>query len=722
MRPRAPHFAAAVGLASWLMSPTGVAQRQPLLDLGAAPRAPAPGQGAGVLALAEELRKQADEVEHKPGAAARERAMGGARKLARALLTTGEQMGDKGSQRNVMGRTLARGMAGIDRVIAACVDQTPETGNAEVALAARDMLAAAAGVENQGADAWRLVRDGLAGLTQAASRQGSVTGAFGWIDQWTEQDGPLAGDVDAWVKAPGVTPVTGQTIRELDALAESGLAWPAYRAPARHLRVAVRGGAGLLGGGPAWIPDTARRSLGEQFSVAIKQLATEADRDAGITALRRLARLGVLAARVDTLDDNPAVKRVRSALVQAMSAPDTEARQLEAFDRVLDLDLARGKLPDEKALIRQVRPAWRVLGAGLKASEQKLEGALPEVLTHVDAMTDPGVASIIASHRRAIQDMEVLASLNTAMIGDAAPGTRASAEPAVAERWKRVADRVFKLGQELSKPDTKDTALTALRQMAQEIGNFTTLPGEESLREAVRLARLAAEKNEPPPNSAWSVLTGGKASALLSEISDRRGGWLAGWDKAGYAGSKGDVERLAALRGLMAVLEDAAAITTAGDADFIPAYAALQAWPGWELSDDGFRAIAGGLSGQTAGATLAIVNGDAGKCASLVETIRSERAAALLAGRLAREGAGRGLKALGLDGAALYEVGAGGPGAGWMAASADEIADVCRYAEEAAVARKLGAKDRAEEILKFVNARAEKAYAQIAEVTQRAQR
>ena len=239
--------------------------------------------------------------------------------------------------------------------------------------------------------------------------------------------------------------------------------------------------------------------------------------------------------------------------------------------------------------------------------------------------------------------------------------------------------------------------------MAEEIQAFTTLPGEEALRESVRTARLAAEKNETVPKSVWSTLTGDRESALLSEISDRRGGWLAGWDRAGYAGSAGDVERLRALRALMEVLNDARPITPAPGADSTPEYAALQAWPGWELSDDGFKAIAGGLNTETAEAAAAIVAGDAGKCTKLVDALRTDRSAALLAGRLAKEAAARGFKA-----DPLLEVGSGGPVAGvsWMGAHADAIADVCRYADEVATARKLGNKDGADKLLKFVNARA----------------
>ncbi len=703
MRAKPLHFA----VGSFLLFVPAAALAQPLLDLGAAPQAPAAGQGTGTVALAEEMRRQADELEHKAGA--RDLAMAAVRKLARALLSSGEQMGGAGSQRIVIGRTLVRGMSGIDRQIGAMAD---EPGEARATLAARDLNAAVTALENPGADAWRTVRDGLAGLEQAAPP--GPTGRFGWVDVAPGNDGPLAGEVDAWLKAPGVTAETGAAIKGLDALAETGMNWPAYRSSSRHLRAAIRAGAALLTTPAAWVPEPARRAVGDQFNLAIKALGADAARDTGMESLRRLARFGALTARVNALEESPAVKRVRASLAQAIAvtAPDAvaEAKEVRAFDRVLELVEARAKLPDEKVLLRQVRPAWRTLGAGLKASEQKLELALIEVLTHPDAMTDPGVAAIVASHRRAIQDMDVLTGLNATL----SEPPRGGGEPAVAEKWKRVGDRVFKLGQDLAKAETKDAAIASLRTMAEQIESFTKLPGEESLREAARLARTAAEKSQPAPRTAWSVVTGGRETALNAEISDRRGGWLAGWDKAGYAGSAGDVERLRALRGLLAVLEDAAAIVPVGDAEFTAEYAALQSWPGWELSPEGFKAIAGGMAEETGAATKAMVEGDAARCTKLVEAMRRDRAAALLAGRLSRLIAARGM---GKDVSALVEVGAGGPVAGvsWMGAEATEIADVCRYAEEAAAARRLGAKDRGESVLKFVNARAERALALIAE-------
>ena len=76
-----------------------------------------------------------------------------------------------------------------------------------------------------------------------------------------------------------------------------------------------------------------------------------------------------------------------------------------------------------------------------------------------------------------------------------------------------------------------------------------------------------------------------------------------------------------------------------------------------------------------------------------------------LAARLARLA---GEKKLVFPADPTLEAGCGGPVAGvhWMARFADELADVCRYADEVAAAQKLGAASRADEMMKFINTRA----------------
>jgi hypothetical protein len=140
-------------------------------------------------------------------------------------------------------------------------------------------------------------------------------------------------------------------------------------------------------------------------------------------------------------------------------------------------------------------------------------------------------------------------------------------------------------------------------------------------------------------------------------------------------------------------------------------YAALQQWPGWDLSWTSMNTLAsgpGGLMDQVSEASKLTLAGDTAKGADALAKIRRDFAIPLLAGRLAHEGQARGLIVINTPGAALLELASGGPirTRSWMADWTDELDDVCRYTEEAMAARKLGAKDKAESILKFATMRA----------------
>src|SRR6187549_2964862 len=65
-------------------------QPKPLLDLGSGPKAPEPGVGTAVNALAEDMRRQADDLGHHPNAPPRDQARAAARSFIRQLAATGE--------------------------------------------------------------------------------------------------------------------------------------------------------------------------------------------------------------------------------------------------------------------------------------------------------------------------------------------------------------------------------------------------------------------------------------------------------------------------------------------------------------------------------------------------------------------------------------------------------------------------------------------------------
>jgi hypothetical protein len=668
-------------LASCAVQPA-LSQNRPLLDLTAAPAAPAPGSGAGTIALAESLGTDAAAID-KSTPDARVRAE--VRLLARVLLTSGEKAGQSGSARIVMGRTLAHAIPHVDRLAAASADDPL------LITAAADLAAARSDLEAN-ADPDLVLRDSLAVLSRLA---GPATGLGGWIDDHsTPPPAVLASKVDVWSSLPGITSESVAVLREVDAIAQASEPWPAYHASAARTRAIIADAATAFESPPSWLPDPSRRILGEQFSAAIVTLSNAELRVAAIDDLTRLAAIADLIRRTDTLEDNPPGKRIRAGVAQAVAIPasQTDARTMESYTQLLSLISARVNWPEDKQLIRQLRPGYRLMVAAARQTELHVLAALPDVLRRPEAMTDPGTLSSITAHRRAIADVAGLLAVNRAF---AAIG---EGEPVADKPWQAAANRVLKLTQDLSRADQKELALASLRSLFTHVDQLGRLAGEDQLRQAVK---DDAGKPAKDRTSMWAKLSGGRDAALASEITDRRAGWLFDWEKGIAGGSDG--QRLEVLAAVLALIEDAGPVVDPGEA-----YSALQAWPGWELSPAALAVVSAGLPDQTAEATRQLLAGDSAKAAEAVAKARKEFAVALLAGRLASEAQRRGITPDRSAASTLRELTSGGPirGRSWLGRHTELLDDVCRYSEEIAALRKLGAKDKADAVQKFANSRA----------------
>lgn len=675
-------------VAAFTLSLSAVAQNRPLLDLTAAPTAPGAGTGSGTLALADSLAADATSMSKVGSADARVRAE--LRRLARELLVSGEKAGQAGSARVVMGRTLANSLLELDRLTAAAADDPL------LHAAAADLAAACKLLETGNPDPDVVLRDALAVLSKLA---GPASGVGGWIDDRPDSaPSPLAAKLDNWAKLPGITPEAIESLRQVGALAQTTESWPAYNAASLRTRAMLLDAATAFEGPPTWMPEPALRILGDQFSTAVKKLATPDSRTAAFDDLSRLAAVADLIRRVNEIEDNPAGKRIRASVAQAVSIPvsQADARTMESFSQLIALIASRAVWQDEKALIRQLRPGYRIFTAAARQSEQHVLAGLPEVLRRPEAMTDPGILASISAHRRAVADVEGLIAANTAF------AARGEGEPVADKAWQNAANRALKLTQDLGRADQKEAALTSLRSLFAHIDRCWKLPGEEQLRQAVK---DDAGKPAKERTSAWAKLSGGREAALAGEITDRRAGWLFDWEKSIAQGSDG--QRLEALSALMELMHDAGPVIALQDGA-ADAYASLQAWPGWELTPASVAAVSAGLADQSAEATRLLLAGESANAAEAVTKTRKDCAVALLAGRLAREAQRRGVSPDRTAPAALRELTAGGPirARSWLGRDTELLDDVCRYAEEVAALRRLGAKDKADAVQRFANLRA----------------
>ncbi|MFM9995487.1 MAG: hypothetical protein ACKVU4_06750 [Phycisphaerales bacterium] len=711
---RTPAVAALFALAAPLAVPTPAHAQ--LLDLRSAP-APVAGDGAAAAALAEQLTRDAERFSADRGDAVG-RARAAWRRAAARLLADGESAGPAGSPRVLLGWTLARRANALDSLWTTAAVPPP---GPEAALMAHDLDAA---VES-GAfarDAERVLRDVFAATLGPTAD--AAPPPHGWVeaDPATEAapdqtPGAFTHRMDAWATIDGITPEAIAALRDLDATLRIADGWTAYTRTADHTRGLILAASGVFAPRP-WVDADARRVLAGHFGHAAQALGDPATRDT--TGLDRLAALASLMQRADRLEFvSPAggagVRAARAAVVQVAAAPPSPGDERARFDacaRGMELVLARAAQPEDTALLRQVRPAYRTLLASLRQDEVHLLGALPDMLRRPDALTEPGIVAVLGRVQRTLDDLHALAALSAGLAAPTAPAPpdREAREPSVAPERERLASRVLTLGQAMAKPDTRDSARADLRAFAERFARSVSIPGEEALNAAIAAGG--------PDRGVWSEVTGVQELTLSTEIADRRGFWLEAWEHADADAQADQGARLDNLCRLLELQLDAARVlrvirdARADGAAGVdpPGYSPLQAWPGWELSIEALAVLAADLPARLGRLTTQALGPDPAKTAADVETVRAQFAAALLCGRLMPLAEARALGRI-VDRATLFELATGGPrdaapGPSWLAQIRAELADVSRYAEEIGPAEQTGAKDRAAKLRAYVNARA----------------
>lgn len=672
-------------IATALLFGAAVAQAQ-LLDLGSA-QPPAPGTGAAALGLGAQLRDEASRL----GMDIRSRARAAVRQAGAALLEAGEASGATGSTTVVLGRTIAARLPTLDALLTDAA--TPEP---VLHLLVHDLTSGIERAKAPTPEPERYVRDALAELARTT---GAPTGGFGWVERHSRA-APPGLPIDQW-GAAGLGAEGAAALRRYAALLEAGEQWPSMRRASGHAWRVVAEAGEVLDTSVEWIDASARMALAGQFEQAALGLTSSEEHDAALQEMRRLARLARLIRATDAMElagqgASLLTRRAQGALVAAIGTPAGDLqgaiRTLDAYERILGLVRARGDLPDDLNLVRQVRPAYRTLWNESRQTELALAQAMPDVLRRPEAMTEPGMLAAIAAHQRAIDDLRALAALSAVL---AQPDAEAGREPPVAREWERIASRVLELGQDVMRRDRRAAALPVLRQFAEQAPRFLALAGEADLG-----------GNDP----AWGAVTGGRPADLAQQIAERRRLWLSAWERGHADSMQLEGERLVMLAALMETLADAAVVetvTAAGDGAPEPRYAALQAWPGWQLPASTLGTLARGLTARAGTATALAIDGDPAEALKAVQKLRGDYAGALLAGRLTVLCEPIGLAAFGAA-AAVNEVGAGSPieGESWLGAHRQALADVCRYAEELPAADRMGARDRASQLRGFVNAQA----------------
>ncbi|HRQ72708.1 MAG TPA: hypothetical protein PLU35_06745, partial [Phycisphaerales bacterium] len=677
-------FAAAVLVAS-ACPPPAWAQR---LDLGGV-RVPEPGEGKAALAVASLMEEQARTIEARDTSAAG-RVRSAARRLAAALIRSGEEAGERGSVRVVTGRTLAVGMADLDLLL------TNQTALAEPTLhAVADELAfLGAAVPPDDNELDRSIRDAFAPLTMLAGAPGGAVGCFVEGERGLPEGATLGGLADALDALAAGGPLSEDAARAVGGLSERirlAAQWPAYARSAGAVAAGVLEAHVAVESLPAWVTREARERMRGERDRAIMALMNASLAPSAMASLRDLRTLASIAARLDAIDAaRSGSRQAREAWLRLVVADANDVRRAgasparigAAMDRALLLVEARAALPDESAVARQVRPALRALADAARDGEPRVLSVLAGVLEQPDPLTDPAIVAALNAQQRAVDDARMLVALNRLLcewVGAGAPGDAPAPEteprtrePAPVRAMLPLAERVRVLGVELGRAASRDGALAELRTLAETAPLLFDVPG---------LAELTADPNE----RGWRDATGGRGDEIVRAAAAARAAWVESALSDRLADRRGaDTERLRTLAATLAVQRDAASYLRL-IASPAPMPGAAQSWPGWEMSARGLAALGPRVRTEAASRALAL---------------RDEAPGALLAGRLERLAAARGV---GTRRGLLHEVALGPPREGsWLADRRGALAAVCRYAEEAAHAAASNEPGRAEELLRYV--------------------
>lgn len=652
------------------------------LQLGQ-PEEPTLGTSSFVAQLTEHLQDESRRLRTRRDEPERVRAAIALRSLAIALLRSPDE---NSPQRILWGITLASHLGELDRLM---LDADGPIDRAACVLLARDLAIPPADLPEDLAELDRLLRDALAELAQEATAQGAAAGTvFGWVPDEPEQPVAVAAfDAmrDQLAEADGVDALALTRLGELDELLTTAEAWTAYRQTAGRTRRMVLEASAAVTHQPTWLDDQTHGLLIGIFDQAVVGLGEPELRERSRSDLDLLTRLAVLIDLLDGLEPSDPVEAARAALADLVaSAIDGSAdrSRLGVAQRVLDLAHERLDLPDERAVVRPLRPAWRTLLVMARKTEGPILAALPAILRDQSAISDPGIVSAISAHRRAIADLQGMALISDLLAGPRTPGR----EPTVDEARRVLARRVLKLGQALDDANA-DEALVTLRLLIDQIDRYRVLPGETSLRNSTMAG-------------AWNAVTGDRRDGLIDQIDAARTAWLAAWtdDDALEIESTGD--RLELLTGLMLALRDGVTLlgVLAG-----PRPSPASAWPGWELSREALRTLTNGLPARLGETTRLVVAGNTTRAG---ERLARDEPLIRLIALLERGARAHGLGRSSSDSWLELASGTPEPRRAWLVDRRRDLALVSRYARELADARQRG-DDRSERAIeRFVHARA----------------
>jgi len=712
-----------------------------------APAAPAPGPNDSSRAMKASLPDarvgRADDALPDAaglGTAARSRTHA----LTLALIGKGEELGEAGSIHIAHAMTLLADMAWPSEMALRAVSGEPDAEMIGAAMrayvrAVDALLADGRALPDTPGELDMALRSVFAPLAEivppesdplAAGWALAQTGPVPTVDELRAQlEGAPAGDPSGTTKnaTTGLDDPTRAVLLDLLGVIAGAQGTWSFAAAALDARATLAGALPIvLGGLPTWFPETRRAQVSERTGAALRAFAHTTRDDDAAELLATASNTLRICAWTDALSpggggggggqtarDAQSIRlaiadTAAEAMGEAGPARDRARKSMRALVRTLDLIDERIAAGTEAGVTQSLRTSFRALDSARARSEAQLTSQVAEIARAQSATSQPAIVSAIASHRRSIDDLKMLRlvdGLLTRFRDDQSPS------------WRLVTSRLTRLGQEVARPATMESALLDLRAFAAAMELLDPFAGEPALRAAA----LTGDTADAANTAILKELTGDRAGAIIARIDELRIAYLQAWAREGddrtasgrnaparpgvVAGEKAEsiAARLRVLRMLCGFLEDLRAVRALALPEVRALRQGLLAWRGLPISVAGAAFLGGGeeLSRVAADVvTQALDNADTGTERPRTSLRKLEAAHPTLRLLAALD---RGALERGIIAVSPYASLASPPTRGaWMVGHRARLAAIARYVDEAAAVAKDNPRD-AGKIMDYVN-------------------
>ena len=645
-----------------LLAPVAHAQ---LLNLSPTEE-PSPAPGIASRNMATFLEQQIQVLSVRSPRTPRLDAELGMRRLALVLINTGDEMGPPGSRHVLAGMTLARHLGEIDQWLRSAPD---ESFDASLVYFNEDMDELRDDVPRTRDEVRRFLRDRLAILLIA--EPASLDGV-GWV---LEDATPTIDLATLGGERPQLSEACNESLDALLARLDDASTRAPYFRSAIVVRSALTRAANVLALEPRWLEPDARSKLVEQFELAVAQL------DGSGIGLARLERLAAFAGVIDSADAMTSTRHqneIRAAIAKAiLYAPDDPHQQLASLDaaqRALQLLASEGELSDERTILRELRPLRRRLERRMRVTADELAARIPDIISTPGAMVDPGVLAQINARRSVLEDARSLERITATLSQEGEEGR----EPRPGDEHQRLVSALLRITRNANPSDPDDRPTRIFRAFVTQLELVRVSPSERIVLDP---------PDDDPVGRELTHLLGDQKDRLRVLIEQERAGWISAWESDDpVASGAAHASRLAQIDRVLSCAVDVATLRALREHP-----RTLNAWPGWELSDEAVRRLADPFEDRTLFVTRRLLTESATVVAPLIDRLESEHPDARLIALMARRAHERGITTAATGAPVLYELGVSCPdGYAWLGAHEEDLARFCRYGEELSAALQTG--------------------------------